>query len=268
MTLSPLVLTIVLLLPVFLVGWYVQQLNRNAGWVDVMWAFGIAIVGCYYCLTGSGDASLRLLVAAIYSIWFIRLGRHLARRVHSSIEEDSRYAWMRQWAGGWQGGAFLLFYLMQASWVWLFTLPAWVLAAGSWPPSWCVWLALAIAVLAWAGESLADHQLEQFKADPSTEGKTCRRGLWRYSRHPNYFFEWCHWFVYPLLGWAAPYGTWLWLAPVAMFIFLFFVTGIPFTERQAVRKRGDDYRRYQSNTSMFFPWFTSAQSQSSQESSS
>ncbi|MEE4251527.1 MAG: DUF1295 domain-containing protein, partial [Alcanivoracaceae bacterium] len=78
--------------------------------------------------------------------------------------------------------------------------------------------------------------------------------LWRYSRHPNYFFEWLHWFSYPLMAIGADGAQWLWLAPLMMFLFLWFVTGIPYTERQALKSRGDDYRDYQRSTSVFIPW--------------
>jgi steroid 5-alpha reductase family enzyme len=109
-----------------------------------------------------------------------------------------------------------------------------------------VWL---IAV---AGETIADRQLARFRRDPANRGQVCRAGLWRYSRHPNYFFEWVHWLSYVLIG----HGEWLtWIGPVGMLLFLFRVTGIPYTEMQALKSRGDRYREYQSTTNVFFPWF-------------
>ena len=99
----------------------------------------------------------------------------------------------------------------------------------------------------------ADTTLARFRADPVNKGKTCREGLWRYSRHPNYFFEWTHWLAYAAM---AP-GEWqVWLSPALMLYFLLRVTGIPATEAQALRSRGEDYRRYQAETSMFIPWFS------------
>ena len=107
--------------------------------------------------------------------------------------------------------------------------------------------------LAIGGEWLADRQLARFRTDPSSKGRVCRDGLWRYSRHPNYFFEWTHWLAYVLIGWGSPYW-WVTLAGlVAMYLFLNFVTGVPFTEQQALRSRGDAYRDYQRTTSRFFP---------------
>jgi steroid 5-alpha reductase family enzyme len=105
-----------------------------------------------------------------------------------------------------------------------------------------------------AGEYLADHQLARFRADPANGGRTCRSGLWRYSRHPNYFFEWLHWFTYVALA-AGSRLAWVALSgPLVMYVFLRWVSGIPFTEAQALRTRGEDYRDYQRRTSMLFPW--------------
>ncbi|GAA3963848.1 DUF1295 domain-containing protein [Allohahella marinimesophila] len=243
-----------LMLPIFLIGWLVQLKKKNASWVDVIWALGVAVCGGLAAVLGGGDPALRMLIGAIYLVWFGRLGWHLLTRVAGDEHEDGRYAHMRDWAGAKAPWLFLLFYIMQASWVSIFTLPAVVVANGALPPFWALIVGLLIIVIAWVGESLADRQLAAFKRESGNSGKTCRKGLWRYSRHPNYFFEWLQWFGYPLLGLQAAYGDLLWLAPLIVFVFLYYVTGIPFTERQAIRSRGDDYRQYQRTTSMFFPW--------------
>lgn len=242
------------MLPVFLVGWCVQLKTKNASWVDVIWALGVALCGALAAGLGGGDPALRLTIGLVYLLWFGRLGWHLLRRVSGDAHEDGRYAYLREWAGSKAPLVFLLFYLMQASWVSIFTLPAVVIANGALPPLWALIDGLTLIVAAWIGESIADGQLAAFKREPGNRGKTCRTGLWRYSRHPNYFFEWLQWFGYPLLGLHAAYGEWLWFAPLIVFVFLYYVTGIPFTEQQAVRSRGEDYRRYQRSTSMFFPW--------------
>jgi steroid 5-alpha reductase family enzyme len=96
--------------------------------------------------------------------------------------------------------------------------------------------------------------LQAFRSNSRNKGKVCRDGLWRYSRHPNYFFEWTHWWAYVLIGWQAPYGWATLFGPVIMLVFLFKVTGIPPTEENALRSRGDAYREYQRTTSVFFPW--------------
>jgi steroid 5-alpha reductase family enzyme len=110
-------------------------------------------------------------------------------------------------------------------------------------------------ILSIVGESIADAQLAKWRKNPANKGRTCRAGLWNYSRHPNYFFEWLHWWFYVPLTITLPFG-WLSLAlPALMLYFLLRVTGIPYTEMQAIKSRGDDYREYQRTTSAFIPWF-------------
>ena len=110
-------------------------------------------------------------------------------------------------------------------------------------------------VIALIGESLADKQLERFKADKSNAGKVCTEGLWKYSRHTNYFFEWMMWVGLFTYSTASPFGWLAVISPVLMFYFLWHVTGIAATEEQSLRSKGEAYRQYQQTTSAFFPWF-------------
>jgi steroid 5-alpha reductase family enzyme len=97
--------------------------------------------------------------------------------------------------------------------------------------------------------------MKRFKADPANKGKVCEAGMWRYSRHPNYFFESLVWWAYFLFALGSPFGWTTVFCPLLMLWFLFRVTGIPLTEEQAVRSKGDAYREYQRTTSAFVPWF-------------
>ena len=105
------------------------------------------------------------------------------------------------------------------------------------------------------GETIADRQLARFRADPENRGKTCNQGLWRYSRHPNYFFEWIHWFAYIFLAVGSPHWWLALLGPLVMAVFLLKITGIPYTELQSLKSKGESYREYQRTTSAFIPWF-------------
>ena len=104
-------------------------------------------------------------------------------------------------------------------------------------------------------EAIADLQLSAFKKNPENKGKTCREGLWKYSRHPNYFFEWMMWIGYAVFALGSPWGWLGLLSPALVLYFLFGSTGIPATEAQALRTRGNAYREYQRATSSFVPWF-------------
>jgi len=136
----------------------------------------------------------------------------------------------------------------------LFSLPFAVVATRETDPAPAqILLAALLWLLCVGGEALADRQLARFRAEPANRGRTCRAGLWAWSRHPNYFFEWLHWFAYPLLAFGHP-QWWLALAgPVLMLLFLYRLSGIPWTEQQSLRTRGDDYRRYQAQVSAFIP---------------
>lgn len=227
--------------------------RRNMGYVDVFWALGMALSAATVAALAEGDPLVRVLVAAFGGLWGLRLFRFLWHRVNSEVE-DGRYRAMREAIGDhtWRWFAF---FQVQALVIALFALP--FLAAASAPAgraSAGVWIAIAIWLLAVGGEALADRQLLAHRRDPAQRARTCRTGLWAWSRHPNYFFEWLHWFAYVALAAAGPLWWLAWTGPVLMLAFLWRVSGIPWTEAQALRTRGDDYRRYQAEVSAFFPW--------------
>ena len=126
-------------------------------------------------------------------------------------------------------------------------------------------VAIAVWVIAIAGESIADRQLDNFRNNPSNKGQVCKDGLWYYSRHPNYFFEWLHWWTYVLFAITYPLGWLSILAPALMLFFILKVTGIPPTEKQALKSRGERYREYQRTTNAFFPWFPKTQASTNVE---
>lgn len=254
MNFEALYISAIVLLAVMLLGWLWQIKSRNAGIADMLWAWGIGAAAVYYALAGPGAWQPRTAVGILAGVWFGRLGTHILLRMRRERHEDGRYRALREKYGARINVFHFFFFIAQAVAAWLFAWPAWVISHNPQSNCWALALAGLIVIVAFIGESLADRQLERFRADPSNRGKTCRRGLWRYSRHPNYFFEWLHWFAYPLLAWGAPYGGYVWLAPALMFLFLNYFTGIPYTEQQALRSRGEDYRDYQRKTSAFIPW--------------
>ncbi|MCS6969416.1 MAG: DUF1295 domain-containing protein [Planctomycetota bacterium] len=237
-------------------AWVWQLRSRDAGIVDVLWAYGVGGAGLWLLAAGDGDPGRRAVLAVLLALWSLRLGTHLLLdRVLRSRGEDGRYAdWRASSGARWPlvSGAF---FLAQALFVALFAIPA---ACGAQDPRpWgepLDWLGLVLWGAGWSIEALADRQLAAWRRDPAHAGRTCRAGLWRYSRHPNYFGEWLQWLAWPLLALGGPAGLWLLLHPLLVLAFLWWFTGIPHCERRALRSRGDDYRRYQQTTSPFFPW--------------
>jgi steroid 5-alpha reductase family enzyme len=242
---------------VMIVLWAVQLRLRDASSVDVAWAAGVGILAIIFAATGTGYLPRRILVGLMGGLWGLRLFYYLLTdRVLKAEGEDGRYAMLREKWGRKAPLNFLIFYQVQALFVIAFGLP-FFLASINPHPALSAWdiAGILLWVVAVSGESVADRQLARFRRDPGNRGRTCRSGLWRYSRHPNYFFEWIHWWAYVLI--SATSAIW-WaslFAPLFMIFLLFLVTGIPYTEKRALESRGDDYRDYQRTTSRFVPWF-------------
>jgi steroid 5-alpha reductase family enzyme len=243
---------------VMVLVWLLQIRTRNAGYVDVAWALMLGCAALFFGWVGAGSVTARVLIAVMGGLWGFRLGLHLCARVLHE-PEDGRYAFLRS---HWQGhqGKFFGFFMFQAVLTAMFALPFLAVAQNTQSLSVpMIAAALALWLSSWIGESIADRQLARFRADKANLGKTCRAGLWHFSRHPNYFFEWLHWFAYVILAIGSPLFWFSVAGVVLMFVSLRFVTGIPYVEAQSLRSRGDDYRNYQRSTNAFFPWWPRAE---------
>jgi steroid 5-alpha reductase family enzyme len=247
------------------VAWLVWRGTGNSGWVDTFWTFGLGAVGCAgalwpYVLRGR-VSERAALVAVLIAFWSLRLGLHIARRT-LNITDDPRYAkLLRDWGGDAQKQ---MFWLVQKQA--LVSIPlalSMILAARNPAPGFRVQDLLALVVLAAgiAGEAIADSQLRRFRDAPADRGRLCDTGLWRWSRHPNYFFEWLGWIAYPLFaidflgGYASdfPWGYAALAGPFCMYWLLVHVSGIPPLEAHMLERRRDEFRAYQARTSAFFP---------------
>ncbi|MEP6940249.1 MAG: DUF1295 domain-containing protein, partial [Rudaea sp.] len=184
---------------VMLGGWLWQKRTNNAGIVDILWSVAMGASAVFYAVGGGGALLQRCLVGALGALWALRLAAHLAHRVFHE-EEDGRYRYLREY---WHGDQmkFLAFFLAQALFTAIFSVP-FLIAAQNQAPDWSIWQLLAMATFigSLTGEAIADRQLARWRADSANRGRTCRAGLWRYSRHPNYFFEILHWFSYVFLA--------------------------------------------------------------------
>lgn len=239
---------------VFTLLWIVQVVRRDAGVVDIGWTAGVGAMAVYAALIGTGWLPRRMLLGAMGGIWALRLVLYILKDRVLREHEDARYQRLRAHWGKSANRWFFFFFTSQSLLVVLFALP--FLPAANHPHaafSLQDGLAVGIWLTAMGGEWLADYQLARFRRNPANAGKVCRSGLWGASRHPNYFFEWVHWFAYVLLAVGAPGFYLSWAGPAAMYLFLMKITGIPHVEREALAKRGDDYRAYQQSTPMLIP---------------
>ena len=238
--------------------WAFQRAVSNGGWTDVGWTFVTGAAGVAYALWPlAGEPTPRQwLCALLIALWSLRLGVHLARRVGGSPSEDPRYVRFRQqWAPAFQQRMFS-FLQTQAFAGALLALA--VLAAARNPapglgPQDAAGAALML--LGIAGEGLADAQLARWKRDPANHGRICEDGLWGWSRHPNYFFEWLVWLGWPLIAVSAGH-PWGWIAligPIFMLVLLLNVSGLPPLEAAMLRSRGEAWRDYRRRVSSFIP---------------
>ena len=225
----------------------------DASHVDVGWAYGIGGLALLYAILADGSTTHRVLVAVLGGLWSVRLGTYLLLNRVIGKPEDGRYQELRRRWAPHANRAFFVFFQAQAALVAIFSLPFLFVALDAGEMTWGAWVGVALAVVSIALVALADRQLARWRVEPANKGKTCRAGLWSWSRHPNYFFEWLHWVAWAIIALSSPNG-WIALVVPALLLFLLFrVTGIPETEAQSLRSRGDDYRRYQQEVSVFVP---------------
>lgn len=229
---------------------------ENYGVVDIAWSYAFGALALFYAAVSPGWSVRRGLVAALALIWSARLGTHLARRVAKHHPtEDARYAQLRRdWAANFAPRMFGFFQLQALSVV-VLGVAFLVTTRNALPRLHPLeWIGSALWLVAVTGEAVADAQLAAFARNPAHRGQVCDVGLWRYSRHPNYFFEWLVWVAFFVFALASPGGWLAIVGPVGVLYLLLRVTGIPMTEEQSLRRRGAAYRRYQETTSAFVPW--------------
>ena len=236
------------------VVWIVSVLVRDASIVDIVWGPGFVLVAAVALIAGEGFAPRRALVMALVGTWGIRLGVHIARR-NLGKGEDRRYrAFRARWGERFWWVSLFTVFLLQAVLMLVVSLP--ILAAGAGrTPARLGWLDLA-GTLVWAAgfafESIGDAQLARFKRDPANRGAVMDRGLWRYTRHPNYFGDALVWWGLGIIGLATPFGPWALIGPALMTFLLVRVSGVALLERDIAERR-PGYAEYVRRTSAFIP---------------
>ncbi len=247
-------ISIVLVVSAKILAWLIQLRTLNAGLVDAIWAWTLGGLAAFYAAVGSAPEGTRTLLGLMGGLWGLRLGTHLWRRNYGK-PEDFRYAQFRKdWGAGANAKMFWFFQFQN-----LFTLllSASAFIAIAYRPDAPSSLAILGAGLIWlisvVGEALADSQMEAFRANPANKGRVCRDGLWRWSRHPNYFFECLHWVAYLPLALGAPWGWTAIAAPMVMAFLVTRLSGMPILEAEMARRK-PGYADYIRNTSALIPW--------------
>jgi steroid 5-alpha reductase family enzyme len=242
---------------IMLLVWLWAHKIKNAGVVDISWSYNFPVIAIILLLLAPGFETRKLLICGMVIIAGSRLGTHLAIRITRHLdEEEGRYQQLRkEWAPDAEKKFFFFFQFQAISNV-LLAIPFFVITLNTKailsPVEYAgagLWL---ISVL---GEAIADAQLAAFKKDTANKNKVCDTGLWGYSRHPNYFFEWLMWLSYFVFALASPYSYLAIISPAIILYLLLKVTGIPATEQQSLRSKGEAFKQYQQKTSVFIPWF-------------
>ena len=232
-------------------GWYWSYRQHNVNIVDSLWPLLFLLAGVVYALAVEAPGPRTGLLLALLAVWSLRLCVYLSWRNWGETE-DKRYAEMREHHGErFPMVSLYKVFLLQGVIAWIVSLPLLAAIAGRGAMGFLDFLGVVLWLMGMVFEAGGDWQLARFKADPDNKGKVLNRGLWRYTRHPNYFGDFCVWWGFFLLALAAG-GWWSFIGPLIMSVLLMRVSGVTLTEK-TIEERRPAYREYQQNTNAFFP---------------
>jgi steroid 5-alpha reductase family enzyme len=236
--------------------WLVSLALRNASIVDITWGLGFVVVAWVSALRADAASGAASVLVAMVTVWGLRLGVFLFWRNHGNGEDYRYVAMRRRWGKRFWLISLGTVFVLQGALMWIVSLPVQVAHVGDARDGALAGVALVIGLALYAigllFEVVGDAQLARFKADPTNEGKVMRSGLWRYTRHPNYFGDACVWWGVGIVAQAVTGTWWALLGPLVMNILLLRVSGVALLER-SLRKRKPDYAEYVRTTSAFVP---------------
>jgi len=235
--------------------WLLSLALKNAGIVDIFWGAGFVLLSAVYFVAADGFSERKLLVLALVAVWGLRLSGYILWR-NRGKGEDYRYARWRERAGDrfwWT--SLLQVFLLQGLLMWVISMPVLAAQSADEPDSLTAvdFLGTAVWAVGFFFEAVGDWQLARFKAEPANRGKVMRSGVWRYTRHPNYFGDATQWWGLYVIAAGAADGYWTLFSPLLMTVLLLRVSGVALLERAQVETK-PQYREYIESTSAFVPW--------------
>lgn len=236
--------------------WLISLALRNSSIVDIFWGAGFVLTNwVYFALTPEGFAGRKLLAAILVTVWGLRLSLYILLR-NWGRPEDFRYRrWREENGPRWWWKSFLQVFLLQGLLMWVISAPLLAAQAGVQPGRLTVFdlLAVALWAIGFFFEAVGDLQMARFRANPANKGQVLNRGVWRYTRHPNYFGDATQWWAFYALA-AIASGFWTIFSPILMTGLLLRVSGVALLER-TLKETKPGYREYVESTSAFVPWF-------------
>jgi steroid 5-alpha reductase family enzyme len=234
--------------------WLLSLVRRDASIVDTFWGLGFVLIAGVGCAIGEGYGTRRILITALTAMWGLRLASHIFRR-NKGKGEDFRYGAMRARHGKrFPVVSLYSVFAVQGLLMWVISLPLQICETARVPAklTWLDWAGAIVWLIGFAFESIGDLQLARFKAEPKNKGKVMDRGLWRYTRHPNYFGDALLWWGFFLIALSTPSGVWTVISPLIMTALLMKVSGVALLEKTLIKTK-PEYRDYVRRTSAFFP---------------
>jgi steroid 5-alpha reductase family enzyme len=233
-----------------LIIWLVSVRLTDASIVDIFWGAGFVYLAVIYFFFTDGLIERKLLLVVLVGIWGLRLSIHIFRRNRGKGEDPRYQAWRKQYGEKYWWFSFFQVYLLQGTLLWIISLP--ILAAMNGTAPLNIWDGLGVLLwgIGFFFEAVGDRQLAEFKANPANKGKVMNKGLWAYTRHPNYFGDSTIWWGHYLIA-LAPGGWWTIFSPIIMTTLLMRVSGVALLEKSMEKRPG--YKEYIESTSAFFP---------------
>jgi steroid 5-alpha reductase family enzyme len=244
------------ILGIMVLLWLVSLAIKDSSIVDIFWGSGFVFVSwVYFALTPDGFITRKLLLAILVTVWGLRLTIHIFNRNWGKGEDFRYQAWREEAGLSWWWRSFFKVFALQGVLMWLISAPTLAAQISPTPEGlvWLDWLAIPIWLIGFIFEAGGDWQLQRFKADPANKGKLLTSGLWRYTRHPNYFGDAVQWWAFYLIALASG-GWWTIFSPVMMTFLLRNVSGVAMLEK-TLKASKPGYKEYVESTNAFFPWF-------------
>jgi steroid 5-alpha reductase family enzyme len=247
-------ISLLVILGSMVILWIISLQLKNSSIVDIFWGTGFVIANwVYFFLTPDGFPLRKWLTGVLVTIWGLRLSFHILRRNWGKPEDFRYQVWRKEDGSRWWWLSFFRVFLLQGILMWIISAPLLAAQRGAKPAHIILFDVLGVIIwgIGFFFEAVGDLQLTRFKADPANKGKVMDRGVWRFTRHPNYFGDAAQWWGYYLIATFAG-GWWMIFSPILMTLFLLRVSGVALLEKTLETRSG--YQEYIRKTSAFLPW--------------